>query len=109
MEQKDQTIKKLVYANTTLRSDLQREIDRFTQLEAKFREVLIKYNIKVKENSRNQQTLFETATGAQISNFESFIDDKGEFGKRRDNDGNDSDGSLNDYNRSPQKKRMWHL
>jgi len=66
MEEKDQTIKKLVYANTTLRNDLEREIERFALLEKKFRDAIIKYNIKERENSRNQQTLFETATGARM-------------------------------------------
>ena len=66
LEEKDQTIKKLVYATTPLRNDLEREIERFALLEKKFRDNIIKYNIKDRENSRNQQTLFETATGARI-------------------------------------------
>lgn len=103
MEKQDQTIKKLKYANDVLRTDLEREIERFNQLENKFRELLIKYNIKSKENARNQQTLFETATGAQFHNFESFIDEQGEFKKR---DGFESDVSLNDLNRSASPKKL---
>lgn len=64
VDEKDRTIKKLVFANKQLRDDLQREIDRFTLLENKFKEMLVKYNIKSKEVDKSQKALFTMTTGA---------------------------------------------
>lgn len=52
--EKDVTIKKLIFANKTLREDLQQEIERFNLLQNKYKELLIKYNISQKENTKNQ-------------------------------------------------------
>jgi hypothetical protein len=62
--EKDSTIKKLVFANKTLRQDLEQEIERFTLLQGKYKELLVKHNILSKANQRNEQTLFSQATGA---------------------------------------------
>lgn len=64
--EKDTTIKKLIFANKTLREDLQQEIDRFNLLQDKYKELLIKYNVISKENQRNQKNLFTMGTGAQL-------------------------------------------
>lgn len=76
VDEKDQTIKKLVFANKTLREDLQREIDRYTLLESKFKEMLVKFNIKSKEAERSGQTLFTQMTGARMDNYTGFLSDK---------------------------------
>ena len=56
--EKDATIKKLVFANKTLRQDLEQEIARFNLLQEKYKELLIKFNIQNRENIKNQQSLF---------------------------------------------------
>ncbi len=68
--EKDTTIKKLVFANKTLREDLEQEIERFTLLQNKYKELLIKFNILSKANKSNEQALFSVTTGAQMQNFE---------------------------------------
>jgi hypothetical protein len=73
--EKDTTIKKLVFANKTLREDLEQEIERFNMLQNKYKELLIKYNIASKENSKNQKSLFTMTTGAQMQKYENFLDD----------------------------------
>ena len=83
MDEKDQTIKKLVFANKTLREDLAQEIERFNLLQAKFRDLLIKYNIASKENAKNQKSLFEVTTGAHMHKYENFLDEDGEFNNKK--------------------------
>ena len=56
--EKDATIKKLVFANKTLRQDLEQEIARFNLLQEKYKELLIKFNIQNREDIKNQQSLF---------------------------------------------------
>lgn len=82
MDEKDYTIKKLVFANKTLREDLAQEIERFNLLQSKFRDLLIKYNISSKENQKNQKSLFEVTTGAHMHKYENFLDEDGEFYKK---------------------------
>lgn len=118
VDEKDKTIKKLIFANKTLREDLQREIDRYTMLETKFKQMLVKYNIKARENDRNQKQLFTMHTGAQMEKYDDFLhepksnfkskltDDPGDEaevdigmrGASRDDDYH-SDDSLNNINR----------
>lgn len=81
--EKDMTIKKLVFANKTLREDLQQEIERFNLLQNKYKEMLIKYNIATKENTKNQRSLFTMTTGAQMEKYENFLDDQGEFNPKK--------------------------
>ena len=83
MDEKDQTIKKLVFANKTLREDLAQEIERFNLLQSKFRDLLIKYNISSKENAKNQKSLFEVTTGAHMHKYENFLDEDGEFNNKK--------------------------
>jgi hypothetical protein len=120
VDEKDKTIKKLIFANKVLREDLQREIDRYTMLESKFKQMLVKYNVKARENDKNQKQLFTSMTGAQMDKYDDFLhepksnfnskltDDPGEkaevnFGMgsagARDNDDYASDDSLNNINR----------
>jgi len=51
-------------------------------LQSKFRDLLIKYNIASKENSKNQKSLFEVTTGAHMHKYENFLDEDGEFYKK---------------------------
>ena len=50
--EKDLTIKKLTFANDTLRKDLEQEIERFDLLQRKYKDLLIKQNISSNENQR---------------------------------------------------------
>ena len=59
-----------------------REIERYNLLESKFRDLLIKYNIVTKENTKNKGLIFNMQTGAQFPKYDEFLDDKGEFDKR---------------------------
>jgi hypothetical protein len=118
MDEKDQTIKKLVFANKTLREDLAQEIERFNLLQAKFRDLLIKYNIASKENSKNQKSLFEVTTGAHMHKYENFLDEDGEFYKKSvatedpgdvpENHGDDLNDSLNKINRADARGGRTH-
>ena len=77
------TINKLLFANKTLREDLQQEIDRYTLLQDKYKEILIKYNVLKKENERNEKNLFAMGTGASLKKHEAFLDPEGEFAPTR--------------------------
>ncbi len=77
------TINKLLFANKTLREDLQQEIDRYTLLQEKYKEILIKYNVLKKENERNEKNLFAMGTGATLKKHEQFLDPEGEFAPTR--------------------------
>ena len=52
-------------------------------LQNKYKELLIKYNIASKENSKNQKSLFTMTTGAQMQKYENFLDDQGEFNPKK--------------------------
>ena len=43
LDERERTIKKLIDANKQLRADLVKEIDRYTLLEQKYKDVLIQY------------------------------------------------------------------
>lgn len=71
--EKDVTIKKLIFANKTLRTDYQQEIDRFNLLQEKYSQLLVKYKIATNQNTTNEKLLFKMTTGAQIENYEPFL------------------------------------
>lgn len=50
LDEQKRTIKKLIDANKQLRTDLEKEVDRYTALENKYREVLRKVD-KLKQGS----------------------------------------------------------
>lgn len=58
LTEQDSTIKKLIFANKKLREDLSREIERYNLLEAKFRDILVKYNVVARENEKNKGLVF---------------------------------------------------
>ena len=53
LDESKKTIQKLIDANKQLRFDLEREADRYTLLENKYRDVLARFNSLDKENSKN--------------------------------------------------------
>ena len=75
VDEKDVTIRKLVFANKTLRDDLQREIDRFTLLESKFKQVLMKANIEHRDLEKQQRAMFTLQTGAQMDRYSDFLNE----------------------------------
>ena len=62
--EQETTIKKLIFANRQLREDMTREIERYNLLESKFRDLLVKYNVVTKENTKNKGLIFNMQTGA---------------------------------------------
>ena len=73
VEEKDKTIKKLIESNKYLREDLKREAERYTLLEKKYKDLLIKYNVLSKEHASNVEKLFSMNTGGNIHNYENFL------------------------------------
>ena len=82
-DEQEQTIRKLIFANKQLREDMTREIERYNLLESKFRDLLVKYNITTKENTKNKDLIFNMQTGAKFPKYDAFLDDRGEFNKGR--------------------------
>ena len=82
-DEQEQTIKKLIFANRQLREDMTREIERYNLLESKFRDLLVKYNVVTKENTKNKGLIFNMQTGAQFPKYDAFLDNDGEFNKGR--------------------------
>ncbi len=74
VDEKDVTIKKLVFANKTLCADLQREIDRFTLFERKFSTVLMKVNIEHRDLESNR-AIFTLRMGAKMERFSDFLNE----------------------------------
>ena len=87
-------------------------------LQSKFRDLLIKYNIASKENSKNQKSLFEVTTGAHMHKYENFLDEDGEFYKKSvatedpgdaaEIHGDDLNDSLNKINRADARGGRTH-
>lgn len=73
--EQDTTIKKLIFANKQLREDLQREIERYNLLEAKYRDLLVKFNVVERENETNQEYIFSMQTGAHMAKFNKFLEE----------------------------------
>lgn len=76
VDEKDRTIKKLIEANKQLREDLTREVDRYTLIEGKYRDMLSKYNIVAKENAKNEELVFGMSTGGNMHRYSGFLADK---------------------------------
>mmetsp|Transcript_5010 Transcript_5010/g.3651 ORF Transcript_5010/g.3651 Transcript_5010/m.3651 type:complete len:98 (+) Transcript_5010:1920-2213(+) len=87
VEEKDRTIKKLLESNKLLREDLAKEVERYSLLEKKYKELLVKYNVLCKDHAANVEKLFAMGTGGNLGNYEGYLSrgqDKGEeeYGKR---------------------------
>jgi hypothetical protein len=62
-----------------LRSDLEKEVDRYTLLENKYRDVLAKFNSLDKANSKNEEMIFGMTTGTNIRKYQNYmLDDENE-------------------------------
>lgn len=68
MDEKDKTIKKMLEQNRMLRDDLRREIERYDMLEQKYKDMLVKFDILSKDNTKNEQMAFSSLTGTNIKN-----------------------------------------
>ena len=79
LDERERTIKKLIEANKQLREDFSREVDRYTILETKYKEVLYKFTSVAKENQRNEEMVFGMATGTNITRYQNYLEDK-EYG-----------------------------
>jgi len=73
LDEKERTVKKLIDANRNLREDLKKESDRYSMLEGKYKDLLLKYNVLAKENAKNTEILFSMNTGANIHNYEEYL------------------------------------
>ena len=71
--EKDRTIRKLIEANRALKEELDKETERFSLMEIKYKDLLVKFNVAAKENSKYQETLFSQSTGGQLTNYEGFL------------------------------------
>jgi hypothetical protein len=83
LDEKDKTLKKLLGANKGLRDDLKREEERFTLLEGKFKDLLVKYNVLAKEHAKNSEMLFSMNTGGNINNYSNYLMDDGASAKKQ--------------------------
>ena len=88
LDEKERTVKKLIDANRILREDLKKESDRYSLLESKYKDLLLKYNVLAKENAKNAELLFSMNTGANIHNYDNYLqkddDKKQRTGAERD-------------------------
>lgn len=74
--EKEHTVRKLVEANKQLRDDLVRETERYSILEGRYKDLLVKHNVTEKESIRNKELLFSAQTGGNIGNYERFLDEE---------------------------------
>jgi len=73
LDERERTIKKLIEANKQLREDLTREVDRYTLVEGKYKEMLSKYASVAQENAKNQDLVFGMATGGNMDRYSGFL------------------------------------
>lgn len=73
--EQDTTIKKLIFANKQLREDLQREIERYNLLQAKYTDLLVEHKVLDRVNEKNQEYVFSMQTGAHMAKFNKFLED----------------------------------
>lgn len=76
LDERERTIKKLIDANKQLRSDLAREIDRYTLLEDKYKQIVVRLNEVSKENARNEELVFGMSTGGNMSKYYEYLADQ---------------------------------
>ena len=71
--EKDRTIRKLIQANRQLNEDLEKELERFTLMENRYKELLVKFNVSAKENAKFSEMMFAQSTGGKLANFQSYL------------------------------------
>ena len=64
---------KLSEANKLLVNDIRNEQKRYEFLEAKYKELLIKYNITSKDLEKKQDSLFTMSTGANKGTYQDYL------------------------------------
>ena len=62
-----------------MREDFSREVDRYTILEAKYKEVLYRFTTVAKENAKNEEIVFGMTTGSNIARFQDYLADKDRY------------------------------
>ena len=75
LHEKTQTVKKLIQTNQMLRDDSVKQTEQFEHLQAKYKDLLVKFNILSKESLRNKELIFTQQTGANLGNYESFLEE----------------------------------
>lgn len=73
LDESKRTIKKLIDANKQLRSDLEKEVDRYTLLENKYRDVLARFNSLDRANAKNEEMIFGMTTGTNIRKYQNYM------------------------------------
>lgn len=73
LDEQKGTIKKLIEANKQLRYDLEKEVDRYTLLENKYRDVMAKYSSVSRDNKKNEEMIFGMSTGTNIRRYQNFM------------------------------------
>jgi len=68
-------VKKLIQTNQMLRDDSVKQTEQFEHLQAKYKDLLVKFNILSKESLRNKELIFTQQTGANLGNYESFLEE----------------------------------
>ena len=92
IEKKDEEIQdlqlrtdKLTEANRALMNDVKNEQKRYEFLEAKYKELLVKYNVTFKDLEKKQDSLFTMSTGANRATYQEYLKHKEETDKGNNN------------------------
>lgn len=79
LDERERTIKKLIEANKQLREDLARETDRYTLLDEKYRQVVVRLNELAKANAKNEELVFGMTTGGNMNRYSEFLSDSKKY------------------------------
>jgi len=74
---------KLTEANRALNNDIKNEQKRYEFLEAKYKELLVKYNVTFKDLEKKQDSLFTMSTGANRATYHEYLTHKEELDKQK--------------------------
>ena len=69
-------VDKLTEANRALMNDVDGEQKRYEFLEAKYKELLVKYNVACKDLEKKQDSLFSMSTGANRATYQEYLEHK---------------------------------
>ena len=69
-------VDKLTEANKALMNDVDSEQKRYEFLEAKYKELLVKYNVACKDLEKKQDSLFSMSTGANRATYQEYLEHK---------------------------------
>lgn len=51
-------------------------MERFTLMETRYKELLVKFNVSAKENAKYAEQLFASTTGGRLANFQTYLAEK---------------------------------